>query len=245
MPLEPASWLQTAPVDHIISLGASCETAYNLRRHFQFATAYPFDWWVSSLHGVTGFLDARDPLALYAPENLARRQDGSTVDNLAFGIALHHEFPRDWKQPGHPVKADFLSGLHAPRQRTAHLAERFFALDTERTRLLFVRQMALADASDKALDMLLDVLRKRFVRARFSLALVDPPAAVSIPPECAAVYARSSSRMGWKGDPQRWDAALASLRTTLAPGVHQPPTAADLRAQANAIRITAGTHTIA
>ena len=67
MPNVSLDTLREQPVMHIVSLGPRCATTYNLRRHYNFATAYPFDWWISPAGGLIQILtklDARDRIQL-------------------------------------------------------------------------------------------------------------------------------------------------------------------------------------
>jgi hypothetical protein len=95
MPLIALPEFASMPATHVVSLGGQCETAYNLRRYFDFSTAYPFDWWVSPLSTVIRLLRDFDIDALYDTRRLEGTADFGTVIHRDYDLQLHHEFPRD------------------------------------------------------------------------------------------------------------------------------------------------------
>ncbi len=231
MPILPLSSFADSSFDHIISLGGACETAYNLRRHFGFATSYPFDWWISSVGGVAALLRDGDVDAFYRIEDLERSGSGGSVRNTRYDIHLHHEFPRDWKTPGQPVRDDWPTRIDEPRRRTAYLAERLFGLAATARTLLFVRRLGLQDRSEVVTE-LLDALQARFPDSRIGVVAVDQG---TKPPALNDVMTRISvprpPGVGWRGDASAWDAALAGLGVRLTPGLHRSVTPRDLDAQ--------------
>ena len=88
-----------AAYDEIVSLGNHCRVAYNLRRTFGIARAYPFDWWITPVQALIAFLEDPSLDKLYDPGQLApvmREEKIFAIDNIHYGIQLQHEFPR-WK----------------------------------------------------------------------------------------------------------------------------------------------------
>lgn len=238
MPILPLPSFADSSFDHIISLGGACETAYNLRRHFGFATSYPFDWWISSTAGVAKLLRDGDVDALYRLEDLERPGHGGSVRNTRYDIHLHHEFPRDWKTPGQPVREDWATRIDEPRQRSAYLIERLFGLATTAKTLLFVRRFGPQDRPE-AVAALLDALEARFPHSRIGVVAVDQGARL---PAIREVMHRISvprpPGVGWRGDASAWDAALGGLGIRLTPGLHRSVTPRDLDAQIAAKQLT-------
>ncbi|MBW6397505.1 papain-like cysteine peptidase [Roseomonas sp. HJA6] len=230
MPIVPLASFAGSSIDHLVSLGRACETAYNLRRHYGFATAYPFDWWISTTEGAARFIRDGDAEALYRQEDLSVSADGDAVGNARYGIRLQHEFPRDRRLEGRPVVADWADHLEAPRKRTAHLARRFFGLAATARNIVFVRAIAPRDTNGAAVAALLEALDMRFTAARVAVVLVNYRGQV---PAAHPVHRLSVARPAgadWRGDSGAWDAALATLGLRMTPGLHKPATAADLSA---------------
>jgi len=234
MPIVPLASFEGSSIDHLVSLGRACETAYNLRRHFGFATAYPFDWWISTTDGAARFIRDGDAEALYRPEDLLVSTDGDAVSNTRYSIRFQHEFPRDRQVKGRPIVADWADHLEAPRRRTAHLARRFFGLAATARNIVFVRAFAPRDTNGAAVADLLEALDMRFAAARIAVVMVNYRGAV---PTGHPVHRLSVARPAgadWRGDSGAWDAALATLGLRMTPGLHKPATAEDLSAHAAA-----------
>jgi len=232
MSIQPLSAFRDTGVDHIVSLGTACETAYNLRRHYGFATAYPFDWWISRTAGVARLIRDGAAADLYRAEDLEAWNGGAAIRNARYDLRLHHEFPRDWRAPGQPVTADWMAHVAAPRQRTERLTRRLFGLGETARSIVFVRMAGPADSAQSDIAALLDALQHRFAAVPIGMVFVNlrGPAPADWPVERVAV-----TRGGdWRGDPMAWDAALASLGLRLTPGLHRPLGAQDLRVQAAA-----------
>lgn len=227
MPIVPLADLAGSGIDHIVSLGRACETAYNLRRHYGFATAYPFDWWISTTAGVARFIADGDTAALYDDAALRLSPDGDSVVNPRFGIRLHHEFPRQRGVQGQPVVVDWAAHIPAARDRTAHLAHRMFGITGT---AVFMRTFGPRDGDGTAVAALLTALEARFPATRIGVVLVNfrgrAPAGAAVQ---RLVVARPTGA-DWRGDPASWDSALATLGLHVTPGLHRPPAPGDLSA---------------
>jgi hypothetical protein len=77
MPLLDLGELAREPVTHVVSLGANCAVAFNLRRYWNFGGAFPFGWWITSAEGVVGLLDRPDPDWLYDLQELELVKNGA------------------------------------------------------------------------------------------------------------------------------------------------------------------------
>lgn len=231
MPIVPLTHFDGAGIDHIISLGAACETAYNLRRHYSFGTAYPFDWWISPTSGAARFIRDGDAAALYRTGDLTPTANGRSIVNVRYGIRLHHEFPHDRQVEGRPISANWAAHIASPQARTAHLARRFFSLASTGRNLMFVRSFGPRDTNVAMLQDLLEALDARFSPARIGVVLVNYAGTV---PEAWPVTRAAVPRVagtGWRGDAAAWDTALGSLGLHLTPGLHRPAAPDDLKAQ--------------
>jgi len=227
MPLIPIADLAAAPVDHIVSLGSNCQVAHNLRRYFNFSTAYPFDWWISGASGVVKVLDGYETNDLYSPASLIFQaigaNDRAVVLNKDLGISFNHEFPRDRKQPGSPVLESYASHLPAAMERTDALTRRLFSLNRRGLRLLFVRRALRHEQADvNEYRALLETLSKRFSNVLFGLLMVNATLTKAQLGDAENLNIHSDRSFGWKGDPAAWDIGLAPLGITLSEGLHKP-----------------------
>lgn len=60
----------TGNVTHVVSLGSTCEVAFNIRRYFKAANSYPFDWIGSPLDQMYQILQYGDPKLLIPDSSL-------------------------------------------------------------------------------------------------------------------------------------------------------------------------------
>jgi hypothetical protein len=200
----PLPDFRTTPATHIVSLGRRCAVAYNLRRFYNFQSAFPFDWWISPLGGVLRFLHHPDVDSLYDPEQLELSHNGSTVRHRTLQIQLHHEFPRDTSQPGRPVRDEWRDAIEHPKSRTTALLEKFLALNAGGNRIAFIRE---DNGPGEQIAKRLDAL---FPLADYTLV------------ELPRVPGGMQDAYGWKGNPVLWDAALHDLGLTLDRTHHRP-----------------------
>ncbi|WP_198372072.1 class I SAM-dependent methyltransferase [Roseomonas rosulenta] len=212
--------------------------AYNLRRHLNFSTAYPFDWWITPTRGLIALLEAFDVERLYDTRLLARDWQDTSVRSIDYGVWLHHEFPREWSQPGQPVAENFRDLTERPRRRTEHLVHRFRAMDRPGERILFVREVPSEDRGrDGTADAaaLADALRARFAQAEFVLLVVNGRLSGTAP-GVIGVEIPEADGGDWRGDVEAWGNCLARLGIRLAPGLHPTAASRDLDAQEAANR---------
>lgn len=190
-----------SPATQIISLGPRCTTTYNLRRYYNFQSAFPFDWWITEEQAMHRLLADLDPGKIYDPALLALTENAVSVTNTHYDILLHHEFPRDWSKADGPVKPDFLDHIEEPKGRTAYLIDKFLGLDRRSERIMFVREQP--DATN-----LLPHLERLFSDAEWCF--------VTFP------LVQGEPGFDWKLNPATWDKVLAGLGVTLDTTRHRP-----------------------
>jgi hypothetical protein len=188
-------------VTHIVSLGHRCATAYNLRRHFDFSSAFPFDWWITPGTSIADFLRNPDVNYLYEPSELQLTEQRGSVRHRTLGILLHHEFPRDWKSKPPPVVENFRDFVAEPKRRSAYLIAKLLRLNTLQNRVLFIRD---APIGQETLDALSDT---------FPLAVWATTSVSRIPED---------EKYGWKCDPTAWDSELSKTGVLLDRTNHRP-----------------------
>jgi len=202
-------------VDYIISLGGNCRTAWNVRRFFNFSTAFPFDWWITPWRALDELLSDFDIDRLYCPDLLeeVRANDGAiaSIRHRELGIILQHEFPRDWYSPGNPVRIDWRESLAKPKHRTRYLLDRFASLETAGTRILFVRNTlhrAVDGTNSISPDVTAERLRMLFPLANIHLLLINCPIEVRDPAINHLNFDDAAEE--WRGDWEVWQRALKS-----------------------------------
>ena len=196
---------------HIVSLGYRCRTTRRLRDHFGFATAFPFDWWITPLAGGVRVLRDWDLGKLYDPKLLRERREWGRVayiENTDYGVRLQHEFPMD--EAREHVLPGWREHIGAARTRTAHLLEKFDVLNRPDRRVLFVRELKETEQSQLGLvKELRRTVIQRTPRAEASFLLISPrgvdvegwiPLKIDDP-----------TKEPWTGTPPIWDTALATL----------------------------------
>lgn len=212
----PLQRFRTAPATHIVGLGGRCAVAYNLRRFFDFDTAYPFDWWITPVPAVLKYLRRPDPDYLYDPRLLRLMPRGKAVRHRELRIQLSHEFPRDTSKPpgDRPVLRGWQSHIAEPKARTAALTERLLALNAPANRIAFIRDRR------ELTEPLTNILQTLFPRAEWTL--------VNLPPAARA----QDERFDWRGDPELWGRLLSRLQLAFARGTHPPFKSSDSLMQA-------------
>ncbi|HEY5238700.1 MAG TPA: DUF1796 family putative cysteine peptidase [Rhizomicrobium sp.] len=194
---------RTAPATYIVSLGARCALAYNLRRFYNFRGALPFDWWITSNPGVAGFLRRMDIEYLYDPTQLELSTDAMTVRHRGLNFHLHHEFPRENGNVG-AILPNWLDTIELPKSRTAALVNKFLALNSPNNRIVFVREQV------EATDHIAGCLEPLFFQTEYTFILLPQ------------VPGNLSDKFGWLGDPQLWDKALGALGLSFDSTNHRP-----------------------
>ena len=126
---------------HIVSLGIACDTAYNLRRYFDFGGAFPLDWWIVPPSALTRFLRNPDAEVLYDLDKLALTSNGGGVYHTELDLHLLHEFPRV-SMPSGPISADWREHVDGPKARTTALLQKLLALNAPGNRVAFIRHKA-------------------------------------------------------------------------------------------------------
>jgi tetratricopeptide (TPR) repeat protein len=141
----------------LVSLGESCEVAFQLRQHSGDNTAHFFDWLVTPAAGLIRTISENFPP--FPPENLSLvKPDDRTgfVIDAVTGMQFPHQFPRR----GVLIPRDFLKDYDIFAAKFEHLARRF--RETVRSRpVTFVRR----DLSREMALELEGVMRARFPTA--------------------------------------------------------------------------------
>ncbi|MCW2276428.1 hypothetical protein M2321_004033 [Rhodoblastus acidophilus] len=201
--------LRQKELTHIVSLGPRCALAYNLRRYFDFAMAFPFDWWITPVNGLIKALACSVGVeTLYAQDGLERTKEGKTVRHRDLQIRFPHEFPHAGELPGRPIVSNFYDHVDGPKRRTTHLVERFLGLNDPNSRILFAREPDDfgGDISSQDHAAISAQLARLFPDALWTLAIVRGP--------------RETDAFGWKCDPECWDSVLRGLDVRLSRDHH-------------------------
>jgi hypothetical protein len=183
-----------SPATDVVGLGPLCATSYNLRRHFDFSEAFPFDWWVTNGNSITAALSKLEVDYIYDLSLLEVTEDRHTVCHKELGILLHHEFPRGPNYPSGrsgPILDNIGAHISIPKARTRHLISKFNALNCTGKRILFVREGADGIGIESELN-------KLFPLATWCIQYI--PTVVT------------DANHGWQGNPAEWDKHLSGLQ---------------------------------
>jgi hypothetical protein len=208
---------------HVVPIGLSCRVSYQVRSYFGRQIAYPFDWWVTPIDGLTRYLSDPDPDRVYGAGALEEIVvDGHVTSVVApeFGFQLYHDFPRhDVGLPTKVVAPDWRD--HIGKQRAFHAGRlgRLLALDRPDRRILFVRDRLDVDGEStepaaESVAKLWSTLSNRWGRAEIELLLVNVPVDVRMPERCVRWAnfedVREDTPEGWRGNSAGWARAFAA-----------------------------------
>jgi hypothetical protein len=209
-------------VTHVVPLGLSCRVTYQVRTYFRSNAAYPFDWWNTSMKGITRYLENPDPDRIFTEDGLVEQfEDGwiYSIVSRAFGFQLFHEFPRQKEARAIRVVSPNWRD-HIPSARAKHQLRLHHLLDLDRpgNTILFVRHKL--DTFDGGknfqaeVEELWQTLTDRWRHAEIRLLLINVP--------LFALPYRYVQRLefddppgpppeSWRGDEERWASAFRSL----------------------------------
>lgn len=85
-----------SPPDLVFSLGPNCRNTWNLRHHFEFDRAYPFDWWITPAKSMLALLDRDRPFQVELSDLVVTEPEDGTnsVYNRRLNLLHHHDFDR-------------------------------------------------------------------------------------------------------------------------------------------------------
>ncbi len=200
-------------ITDLVSLGYNCRTTRRVRDHFQYESAFPFDWWVTPLKGAARFLSDWDVERLFDPDQLAEERAGESiayVHHRRYGIKLQHDFPiKDGR-----VVLGWREHIDSAKSRTRHLMAKLDCLDDPARRILFYRELSPLERPEPTL---LKALRKqaaaRAQRAHHAFLLISPQGVAA--EGWMPLRINDPDPAPWSGNPQIWNDALASLGFSL------------------------------
>jgi hypothetical protein len=120
--------------DHIISLGAHCETTYHIRRRFGCTATQVFDWLVTPTIALVELLE-NNFREMFIGRNMRVIFDGDAVHCDRYGTVHFHDF-LNAKPQGRYVQDMVLDDCARSQDKFGFLAQRFRALTG---RVLFIR----------------------------------------------------------------------------------------------------------
>lgn len=209
-------------VTHVVPLGLSCRVTYQMRTYFRSDSAYPFDWWLSSMDGITRYLKDPDPDRIFSENCLNEQVEDGWIHSIvsrAFGFQLFHEFPRQKETPAMRVVApNWRDHIAAARSKHYVRLRRLLDLDRPGNRILFVRHKLDAGDDKEQLQSRVEdlwyTLKAGWQHADIRLLLVNVP---WFKPPCQQVLRLEFDDPpgpppeSWRGDEKRWATALESL----------------------------------
>lgn len=191
----------------VFSLGANCQTAYQLRRLGLRSCAGPFDWFISAHHsGLIAVLENRfdDFMKLEHMKLVGQFKTCYCVKDEKYGIFSYHDFPTQLPEERW---ADAYPEFH---QRQIRRQERFLQAVSSVNRILFVR---LNSSPEEALQ--LQRTLSELTTHPFTLLIVNTTqeAVTDIRPESkhGIITAVINKGSDWRGDDKGWEQLMQNI----------------------------------
>jgi hypothetical protein len=201
---------------HIVSLGWRCRPTYQAQRYFNFGLSFPFDWWVSTVEGLTAALDTSyDPYQMDLLQEVKNDNGIFQIANQDRSIGFHHEFPREHREVGSPVVKNWRDFVGNNRDTFVKRRDRLLGLNTIENNILFLRQ---SRGNEPGFQRLFDKLSTDFNLAQFSVLLLNEKA--NIPHHASVLRVDMNDTDGdapeiWKGQDSEWDTLFSKLEIRL------------------------------
>lgn len=207
--------------DHVISLGATCTPAWQIRHYFKQEKAFVFDWLVTPWETVLDLI-GEDFRGFVSEDNVELSSDGTTVRNRRFPVLHHHDFHRD----GNLIAEDWKKDIPSVVQKYEFLANRWNEELSKRAKVLFVRHEGRLSISGKEYsridgndaDGLCKLIADKYPLLDFNVLFVT--ALSSSPTDHRAInveidYANDSDwpnpEDNWKGKTSGWQAVFREI----------------------------------
>ncbi len=192
----------TLSFSKVISLGPSCETAYQIRQIVEQEEAYVFDWVIASARSVaqavgsdfSGFIH---PEAL-SLEGLTNADHPYILDRVS-GIEFHHDFANDH---------DFINGLADVQAKFNYLINRMRSTLSSDIAVLFIHHLG----SDVDAVHLRDAIVARFPKLKFRLLELTIGSATDLSFDDEIVFGNIPGYgTTWQERTVQWEAVLDKL----------------------------------
>lgn len=209
--------------DHIVSFGAHCRTAHQIRRRFPDSEAHLFDWWVTPTRALVELLEEGfENIFIPSKMKIVDEPTGPAVMCGHYGTMHYHDF-YNAKIGGRYSPLLVRNECSNNLSKASHLARRLLSLSGK---VLFIRldtgnvrhydhngdfDEALMQRFIKAMDILLPDLDFTFLMLNSTVA---DPGDKRIVLETLEKYGNTT----WEGSDQGWDELFDRLEIR-----HNPP----------------------
>ena len=213
--------MHTKSYDYVISLGAACGTAYQIRTHFPHAKAFPLDWLITPFDSLFALIE--DDFRNLAPEEHLRYGD----DGIVYNHAVPLLFPHDFEKSGVIGDSHWKPSIDRANSRFAYLVNRLH--DTLRTSasIAFVRHQGanvlgsdiIPRVSSEKVNRLCDLIENKYPNLDFDLFLVsghDNDDPVPLNPRVKKFDVRYTDENEWPNHDDRWRGASEDWDTVFA-----------------------------
>jgi len=185
--------------DQVVSLGCSCQPAYQIRRLLSQEEAQVFDWLITEDGGLIHLIEG-------GASDLFERDDLKWIDGAMrsqrHGTRFLHECP---------TEGDFETAYDAHRDRLGALAARWRSLMASDARILFVRVHAWDADPRRTAARLYATLEQAGPRLKFDLLYLTPPYVFDPLWSDASIIHRpifQPEPYTWRGDDAAWEEVL-------------------------------------
>jgi hypothetical protein len=175
----------------VISLGTTCQTAYQTRRRFGFETAYPFDWLVIPPETVALVVRQGFEVPLVKQRLIRRR---GFIFDPQLGIKMPHDFP---------IQDDWMDAYDDVSSKYRFLAER--TRDAANAgQVLFV----LHDANPEGVSLVREALSAYPGWSLLVANTPDVPLPEGQPVVTALLDGEPPELAAWRGNERNWEEAF-------------------------------------
>jgi hypothetical protein len=199
--------------DAVVSLGATCTTAWQAQRHFPGSPAFPLDWRVVSFDALLHLVET-DFAPMIDTSAYEITADGKNICLQSLGITFPHEFRRE----GGQITSSWKDTLPTTVSKFAHLVERWRALIEGPVDVLFLRHTGHYGLGvdghrllkDAEVSTLCDLLERKAPRLNFRILFLSATAGKITHPRAHAAAVRFANAEDWPSADDRWKGATAA-----------------------------------
>jgi hypothetical protein len=116
--------------DHIMSLGAACQVAYQIKRHFQQPTFF-FDWVVTSHNALISIIKNNFPDVLTGQIEIADKREIFVRDRSTGLLFYDHDFPLDESKKISPGFGDIVPQVREKYKRRSDRMKQILESDKD------------------------------------------------------------------------------------------------------------------
>lgn len=202
------------PFDHVISIGATCTPAWQIRTHFPGAKAFPLDWRITPWSTMVSLIE-NDFYGFAERDQFYLSEDKKSIFHKRYEI----DMPHDFRKSGGIIASDWADYLDDVVLKFKHLIDRWNSVLESKSRILFVRHQGnvvigenkptLIPISDA--KYLCELLQKKTYGSKITILFLNAVEGKdSIHPCAKTAYVRYANETDWPNASDRWKGATSA-----------------------------------